>query len=135
MKLAKPNEQSINYFKSIVPDDYRVSTRPMFGNLAAFVNGNMFMGLYGDEIFVRLAEEDRPQLMEEKGASVFAPVAGRMMKEYIVLPQAFRKDPEKIAGWVNRSLEWCLTLPPKTKSASRVTARKKNQRRVGSSGR
>lgn len=135
MKLTRPNEQSVKYFKSIVPDDYRVSTRPMFGNLAAFVNGNMFMGLHGDEIFVRLAEEDRPELMEERGASVFAPMAGRMMKEYIVFPQGFRKDPAKIAGWVNRSLEWCLTLPPKT-NKSRVTAdRARNQRRVGSSGR
>jgi len=32
----------------------------MFGNQAAFVNGDMFAGLFGDRLFVRLSDEDRP---------------------------------------------------------------------------
>jgi TfoX/Sxy family transcriptional regulator of competence genes len=124
MKIPKPSEKSAAFFKSIVPDDYRVSIRPMFGNLSAFVNGNMFMGVYGEEIFVRLAQEDQPELLDEKGSSFFAPLPGRTMKEYIVLPHSFREKPEKIEEWVNRSLEWSLTLPPK--------AKKKQQTRSGS---
>ena len=36
-----------------MPDDPRVSLRPMFGNLAAFANGYLFTGLFGDDVFVR----------------------------------------------------------------------------------
>ena len=31
-------------FAALVPDAPRVEIKPMFGNLGAFVNGNMFMG-------------------------------------------------------------------------------------------
>ena len=31
----------------------------MFGNLGAFVNGNMFMGLFGSQVGVKLAETDQ----------------------------------------------------------------------------
>ena len=30
----------------------------MFGNLGAFVNGNMFMGLFGADVGVKLTAED-----------------------------------------------------------------------------
>jgi TfoX/Sxy family transcriptional regulator of competence genes len=117
VKIPKPSDGSVEFFRSVVPDDYRVSMKPMFGNLAAFANGNLFMGLYGDDIFVRLAEEDQPELLEISGASAFAPMGGHVMKAYVVLPKSFLKDPDRIAEWVNRSLEWSLTLSSKKKSS------------------
>jgi hypothetical protein len=36
----------------IAPD---INIKPMFGNLGAFVNGNMFMGLFGSDIGVELS--------------------------------------------------------------------------------
>ena len=36
----------------------RVQVTPMFGNVAAFVNGNMFMGVFGADIGVKLSEAD-----------------------------------------------------------------------------
>jgi TfoX/Sxy family transcriptional regulator of competence genes len=92
----------------------------MFGNLAAFVNGNMFTGLYGDEIFLRVPQEDQPGLLEQTGASIFAPMMGRPLKDYIVIPRSFLTNPEKITDWVTRSLEWSLTLPAKAKTKQRT---------------
>jgi TfoX/Sxy family transcriptional regulator of competence genes len=48
----------------------------MFGNISAFVNGNMFAGLFGNDIFVRLSDENRRELLEEKGASLLEPMKG-----------------------------------------------------------
>ena len=45
MSMPKPSDTSKALFESLVPDDALVTVRPMFGNVAAFVNGNMFMGL------------------------------------------------------------------------------------------
>ena len=47
-----------------VPEDPRVQVRPMFGNLAGFANGNMFIWLFGSAVFVRLGEDDRTELLK-----------------------------------------------------------------------
>jgi len=39
----------------------------MFGNLGAFVNGNMFMGLFGSDVGVKLPDDARQQLLAQPG--------------------------------------------------------------------
>ena len=111
-KLPKPDEVSKKLFHSIVPDHPDVKVRPMFGQLSAFVHGNMFMGIYGSDVFLRLPEEDRSAI-ERAGGGPFEPMPGRPMKEYIVLPAAWRREPRKLEEWVARSLDWAEGLPPK----------------------
>ncbi len=41
MPFPRPDEDTKAFFESIVPNDPRVTARPMFGNVAAFVNGNI----------------------------------------------------------------------------------------------
>ena len=55
--MPKPSEQAKAAFTKLVPAEPGVTMRPMFGNLAAFVNGNMFAGLFGDDLFVRLPDD------------------------------------------------------------------------------
>ena len=113
--MPKPDEESKAYFESLVPDDPRVQSRPMFGNRAAFVNGNMFLALFGSQVAVRLSDEDRTKLLEQAGSSPFEPMPGRAMKEYVVLPEAWRKRRKKSEEWVERSFAWASGLPPKKK--------------------
>ena len=63
MPMPRPDAESRTFFESVLPDDPRVKARPMFGNVSGFVNGNMFMGLYGGDLFVRLSEADRAELL------------------------------------------------------------------------
>jgi TfoX/Sxy family transcriptional regulator of competence genes len=111
-KLPKPTEETKDFFASIVPDNPAVSIRPMFGQLSAFVNGNMFMGIFGEDVLVRLPEADRSVVIGA-GGRVFEPMAGRPMKEYVVLPRAWRDDPDRIHEWAARSLDHVEELPPK----------------------
>jgi len=113
MKIPKADPASRAWFESLVPDAPGVAVRPMFGNLAAFVNGNMFLALFGSDVAVRLADEDRAELLAEEGASLFAPMPGRAMKEYVVVPPAWRDRPDRVVSWVDRSLAWTASLPPK----------------------
>jgi TfoX/Sxy family transcriptional regulator of competence genes len=117
-KLPKPTEETKDYFASIVPDHPAVSVRPMFGQLSAFVNGNMFMGIFGEDVLVRLPEEEREQVLGE-GGRVFEPMPGRPMREYVVLPEAWREEPDRIREWVARSLDHADELPPKKPKAQR----------------
>src|SRR5690349_3864813 len=109
----------------IVPDgDARVTVRPMFGNTAAFVNGNMFMGLFGDDLFLRLSEDDGAEIMKNNGASPFEPMKGRPMRGYFLIPKAWRKSPETARSWVTRSLESTGKMPPKKQQQQRRKQKK-----------
>ena len=117
MPFPKADEKTKALFQSVVPDDPRVQVRPMFGHVAAFVNGNMFGGFFGSDIMARLPDAERERLIHEEGASLFAPM-GRAMKDYILLPRSWHKDPDRIRKVLRRSMEWAAGLPPKT-AASR----------------
>ena len=111
-KLPKPTQETKDFFASIVPDHPAVAIKPMFGQLSAFVNGNMFMGIFGEDVLVRLPEADRETVIAA-GGSVFEPMAGRPMREYVVLPEAWRDDVPRIEEWAARALDHAEELPPK----------------------
>ena len=62
MQIPKPSPEDMDRFRSIVPAATNVVVKPMFGNLGAFVNGNMFMGLHEDRMILRLSDPDREVL-------------------------------------------------------------------------
>jgi TfoX/Sxy family transcriptional regulator of competence genes len=111
--MPRADAESRLFFESMLPDDPRVQSRQMFGNVGGFVNGNMFMGLHGADLFVRLSEADRAELLLEEGAALFEPRSGRPMREYVLVPPEWRLEPDRVGGWVSRSLEWVGQMPPK----------------------
>ena len=121
MQIPKPSEADKALFRSIVPEDPRVEVKPMFGNLGAFVNGNMFMGLFGSDIGVKLSDADAATLLGMDGAGPFGPTE-RPMGGYVSLP-ALVKDTPEATGWVARALEHVGAMPAKAIS-SRVEPRR-----------
>ncbi|HLQ03559.1 MAG TPA: TfoX/Sxy family protein [Nitrososphaerales archaeon] len=113
MNIPRPGEDSKKFFKSILPDDSRVSVRLVFGNDAAFVNGNMFVGLWGNDLFLRLSDDDRKELLKKEGATNFEPMKGRPMKGYTLIPRTWKTQPQVLRRWVTRSLDWASELPAK----------------------
>ena len=111
MKIPKPSDADRARFQSLVPDDTRVDVKPMFGNLGAFVNGNMFMGLFGADVGVKLVDADLQKLLKA-GGGPFGPQE-RPMAGYVSLPAAF--TPAKARPWVAKSIEYVAGLPPKKK--------------------
>ena len=110
MQIPKPSEADRARFHSLVPDDPRVDVKPMFGNLGAFVNGNMFLGLFGSQIGVKLGEPDRDRLLAE-GGGPFGPLE-RPMGGYVALPGGAL---DERAVWVAKALDHVGALPPKVK--------------------
>jgi len=85
----------------------------MFGNDAAFVNGNMFFGIYGSAVLVRLPAGRAKDLLKEEEARPFEPIPGRRMNGYVVVPGRWRSEQRQLQKWVGIALEWGSTLPPK----------------------
>ena len=126
MKIPKPTDADREFFRALVPDDPRVEVKPMFGNLGAFVTGNMFMGLFGADVGVKLDDADRERLLAEDGAGPFGPEE-RPMGGYVTLPAAWRSAPARAEPWVARSLDFVGSLKPKAPKAPKARApRKKN---------
>ena len=123
MQLPKASDDAKALFVEVVPDDPRIVVKPMFGNLGAFVNGNMFAGLFGDRIGVRVLDDmQRAELAAIDGAGPFGPEE-RPMGGYVAAPSAWTSEPERIAGWVARAFEEVLALPPKAPKARKAPKR------------
>src|SRR5437899_3196120 len=79
MQIPKPTDADKERFRSLVPDDPAVEVKPMFGNLGAFVNGNMFMGLFGADVGVKLADADQ-EALRKAGGGPFGPEVPAMTR-------------------------------------------------------
>lgn len=120
MQLPKPNAEAVALFEAIRPRTPQVTVRAVFGQPAAFVNGQMFLGVFGEHVFLRLSEADRARAAEIADARPFEPMPGRPMREYVVLPPSTIADPALGAEWVGRSLEFARGLPAKKPSRART---------------
>ncbi len=109
MEIPKPTEEDRARFQALVPDDGRVEIKPMFGNLGAFVNGNMFMGLFGRAIGVKLPPDDLDVAMAA-GGGPFGP-SERPMSGYVALPPTMEADMRR--SMVTKALDYVGALPAK----------------------
>jgi len=115
----KSPTQLVDLFAAVLPGGPTIEKRQMFGYPCAFVNGNMFTGLHQESLIVRLAENDRLRLINEDGAEQFEPMPGRVMKEYVSLPDSILNDQSRLAEIVATAKQYAASLPPKVKKPRR----------------
>ncbi len=117
---AKSPPSLVALFTETAPHGPGVTYRNMFGYPAAFVNGNMFAGLFQDGLFVRLGPATRAALEAEYGSHPFAPMPGRPMKDYMLVPEALLEDEAAIERLLAQALAHASGLPAKEKKAKRA---------------
>ena len=107
--------------EELIPRAENVATKRLFGQPAAFVNGNLFAGAFGEKLFVRLSEPDAVDALRRPGFLPFEPMPGRPMRGYAVLPPSVLRRTVQARGWVTKAWKYVSTLPPKSarRSASR----------------
>lgn len=125
MKLIKPSPGLIAEFKAVVTQLPRAEPRKMFGYDAAFVNGNMAVGLWQNTCVVKVSEADGSQLLASGNAVPFAPMKGRVMKGWLELSEELAHDPEQLLAWAERAVAFVATLPPKLKKTAPPPAKTK----------
>jgi hypothetical protein len=114
MQIPRPSDADKQRFRELVPDAAGVEIKPMFGNLGAFVNGNMFAGLFGSAVGVRLVSEaSLAELGAVDGVGPFGP-AERPMGGYLALPTIWVSERHaSAAAWIERARTEVADLPPK----------------------
>jgi TfoX/Sxy family transcriptional regulator of competence genes len=90
--------------------------RRMFGYPTYFINGNMFAGVHGDKLFIRLSESEVKEIINAHlGVTCFEPMPGRAMTGYVVVPKPVYSDEKLFSKWLEESIKYASALPPKQK--------------------
>ena len=84
----------------------------MFGGIAFMINGNMAVGVNGDELMVRVGKEAHEEATSRPGARTFDMGARPMMGWVSVAPEGFDSE-EALDAWVERGVSYAQSLPPK----------------------
>jgi len=92
-----------------------LTEKKMFGGLAFLVNGNMSVGIHGDELIVRVAPENTDAMLKEPGARLFD-ITGRPMKGWMLVGGEGIGDHKSLAKWVRRGVDYAASLPKKKES-------------------
>ena len=129
MQWRKSPQQLIDLFVSMIPDPSAVQ-RKMFGYPAAFVNGNLSMSLFQDDMILRLPESLREEFLKVDGAKIFEPMPGRPMRDYLAVPPQVLADKKKHAIWVSRALDYGASLKPNSRTSRPKKAVAKAKRPV-----
>ena len=76
----------------------------------------MMGGCHQEDIMIRLAQADRDEFLATfDEASLFEPMKGRPMKEYVYVPESVQTDDQLFDQWLKRSHAYVSSLPPKEK--------------------
>ena len=127
MQIPKPSDSDKDLFRSLVPSGDAVEVKPMFGNLGAFVNGNMFAGLFGSSLGVRLVDDSsRAELAALDGSGPFGPEE-RPMGGYLALPPEWATDTELATSWMTRAMTEVAELPPKAPKPAKKSTRRRGR--------
>ena len=113
MDWEKPSPELTRILEEAAEPFAVIERRKMFGCPAYYINGNMFAGVYGTQLFLRLPPDTRAELQSSMDAKPFEPIAGRPMKEYMAMPQEIWSDTAALDEWMRRSVEFVSGIPPK----------------------
>ena len=89
-----------------------------FSGAAAYVDGRIFLSLTPAGFALKLPDGLRKELTRDKGAKYlrYFPKSP-IKKNYVVLPMKILDDKDMLYFWVEKSIEYVLTLPkPNNKS-------------------
>lgn len=122
-KWEKSPQELVDQFYEAMEAFPQVELRKMFGYPCAFLHGNMVVGLHESNLAVRLPPAEREEALKKGYGAIFAPLKGRVMKEYVALAPNLIADPKRLLEFVAKSIRYGETLPPKAKSVKKQTKR------------
>jgi TfoX/Sxy family transcriptional regulator of competence genes len=89
-----------------------VSERKMFGGIAFMVAGNMACGVLGEDLIVRLGDEEGEKAVREDGVRPFD-FTGKPMKRIVYVSPERTSDEAGLAEWVEAGADFAASLPAK----------------------
>ncbi|MET9514608.1 TfoX/Sxy family protein [Streptomyces sp. NPDC002994] len=92
--------------------DPLITEKRMFGGLAFLRQGNMAVGVIGDELMVRVGPDDTDAALARPGARVFD-FSGRPMRGWVVVAANALAEDAELDAWIREGHAFAAGLPPK----------------------
>ena len=89
-----------------------VVEKKMFGGVCFMLQGNMACGVNGSDLIVRVGPAAYPQALAQPHTRVFD-LTGRPMSSWVVVEAGGVAEDSSLADWVQRGVDFALSLPPK----------------------
>jgi TfoX/Sxy family transcriptional regulator of competence genes len=89
-----------------------VTAKKMFGGIAFLWNGNLLVGVMGDDLIARVGPDAQQDALAQPGARVFD-FTGRPMKGWVIVDGGAVAEDEVLDDWIARCREFVEALPPK----------------------
>jgi hypothetical protein len=98
--------------REVVGDEVGIDEKKMFGGLAVMLDGNMAVGVSGDEMMVRVGLDGFEEALSHEGVRPFEMSGNRMKGWILVGGDAIAEDPG-LQYWVDIGMAFAGSLPPK----------------------
>ncbi|GAB3955546.1 TfoX/Sxy family protein [Streptomyces sparsus] len=89
-----------------------VTEKRMFGGLAFLVEGNMAVGVIGEELMVRVGPDAYDVALTRPGARPFD-FTGRPLRGWVVVGASAVSEDEALNDWIDEGHARAAELPPK----------------------
>jgi TfoX/Sxy family transcriptional regulator of competence genes len=106
------DEELAGRVRGLLPKRKAIAEKKMFGGVAFLLNGNMCVGLRGEELIVRLNPEETDQALAKPHTRIFD-MTGRPMKGWILVKSAGVASEDALAKWVSVGVSYAASLPAK----------------------
>jgi TfoX/Sxy family transcriptional regulator of competence genes len=89
-----------------------LTEKKMFGGIAFLLDGNMSVGVRGEDLMVRVGEEGTDEALAQPHARQ-SYMGERAMKGWILVAPEGLADDAQLDAWVGRGVAYARSLPPK----------------------
>ncbi len=111
--------------REVVAEQDGITERKMFGGLAFMLSGNMFCGIIGNELMLRVGPARYQEALDTPHVRPMD-FTGRPMTGMVYVEAEGCRTDQALEAWISRALGFARSLPPKGSSG---TARRKAKRR------
>lgn len=106
------SEELAQRIRDEIGDHPGLVEKQMFGGIAFMIQGNMSVGVAGDELMVRVGKENGEAALAESHVRPFD-LSGRPMAGWVlVAPEAIDSE-DGLARWVDTGIAYAESLPAK----------------------
>ncbi|HEX2367892.1 MAG TPA: TfoX/Sxy family protein [Acidimicrobiia bacterium] len=89
-----------------------LSEREMFGGIGFMINGNMAVGVSGEDLMVRVGKDAHDEALSKPGARDFD-MSGRAMRGWILVSPEGLATEQDLGRWIDQGVAFAEGLPPK----------------------
>ena len=119
------DEELAQRVRQVLVDVPGVAERKMFGGLAFMIRGNMFCGVVGQDLMVRVGPDRYQEALAAPHARLMD-FTGRPLKGMVYVGVEGCKTDEALRSWIDQAVSFAGSLPAKVSSRA---IRQKTRRR------